>query len=140
MWYSHLLFGSFIHLRFYSFESSECVIQVFTSKISLKYIQTKTGCSMSNHCIHLLKHTFFLGTEDCWRISFIFLFKLKDLLRFLFLAVFVVLGVGIYYHTNLWPDYESLWDGGWTNWRIWTILYYPYWQLYAEINLDHLDG
>lgn len=65
---------------------------------------------------------------------------LKDLLRFLFIAVFVVLGVGIYYHTNLWPDYEALWDGGWTNWRIWTILYYPYWQLYAEINLDHLDG
>lgn len=67
-------------------------------------------------------------------------FKLKDLLRFLFIAVFVVLGVGIYYHTNLWPDYEAMWDGGWQNWRIWTILYYPYWQLYAEINLDHLDG
>nr|XP_034321515.1 transient receptor potential cation channel subfamily M member 2-like [Crassostrea gigas] len=65
---------------------------------------------------------------------------LKDLLRFLFIAVFVVLGVGIYYHTNLWPDYEAMWDGGWQNWRIWTILYYPYWQLYAEINLDHLDG
>lgn len=133
MWCSHLLFRSFIYVRFSSFESSECVIQVvFTSKIFLKYIYNKK----MDHCNDLLKHNLF----PCWRISFISLFKLKDLLRFLFLAVFVVLGVGIYYHANLWPDYESLWDGGWTNWRIWTILYYPYWQLYAEINLDHLDG
>lgn len=65
---------------------------------------------------------------------------LKDLLRFLLLAVFVVLGVGIYYHANLWPDHQTIWSGDWTNWRIWTIIYYPYWQLYAELNLEHLDG
>lgn len=67
-------------------------------------------------------------------------FKLKDLLGFLILAVFVVLGVGIYYHANLWPDHQTIWNGDWTNWRIWTIIYYPYWQLYAELNLESLDG
>lgn len=51
---------------------------------------------------------------------------LKDLFRFLFIAVFVVLGVGIYYHANLWPDHQTLFSGDWTNWRIWTIIYYPY--------------
>nr|XP_034319204.1 uncharacterized protein LOC109618232 isoform X3 [Crassostrea gigas] len=65
---------------------------------------------------------------------------LKDLLWFLFIAVFVVLGVGIYYHANLWPDHQTMWSGDWTNWRIWTIINYPYWQLYGELNLDYLDG
>lgn len=65
---------------------------------------------------------------------------LKDLLWFLLIAVFVVLGVGIYYHANLWPDHQPIWSGHWTNWRIWTIIYYPYWQLYGELNLDYLDG
>lgn len=66
--------------------------------------------------------------------------KLKDLLRFLFIAVFVVLGVGIYYHANIWPDHQSIWTDDWNNWRIWSIIYFPYWQLYAELNLGTLDG
>lgn len=66
--------------------------------------------------------------------------KLKDLLRFLFIAVFVVLGVGIYYHANIWPDHQSIWTDDWNNWRIWSIIYFPYWQLYAELNLETLDG
>ncbi|XP_052693640.1 transient receptor potential cation channel subfamily M member 2-like [Crassostrea angulata] len=65
---------------------------------------------------------------------------LKDLLRFLYIAVFVVFGVGIYYHANLWPDHQAMWSGGWTNWRIWTIIYYPYWQLYGDLNLEELNG
>lgn len=65
---------------------------------------------------------------------------MKGLLSFLFIAVFVVLGVGIYYHANLWPDHQTIWKGDWTNWRIWTIIYYPYWQLYAELNLETLEG
>lgn len=65
---------------------------------------------------------------------------LKDLLKFLFIAVFVVFGIGIYYHANLWPDHRSFWDGNWQNWRVWTILTLPYWQLYGDPNLDSLDG
>ncbi|XP_062596064.1 transient receptor potential cation channel subfamily M member 2-like [Saccostrea cucullata] len=65
---------------------------------------------------------------------------LKDLLYFLGLAVFVVLGVGMYYHANLWPDHPTIWSGNWVNWRIWTIIYYPYWQLYGEINNEFLEG
>lgn len=49
-------------------------------------------------------------------------------------------GVGIYYHANLWPDHQAMWSGGWTNWRIWTIIYYPYWQLYGDLNLEELNG
>ncbi|XP_062596063.1 transient receptor potential cation channel subfamily M member-like 2 [Saccostrea cucullata] len=65
---------------------------------------------------------------------------LKDLFSFLFLAMFVVFGVGIYYHANLWPDHQTIWDGDWTNWRIWTIIYYPYWQLYGESFNEFLQG
>ena len=55
-------------------------------------------------------------------------------------AEFVVLGVGMYYHANLWPDHPTIWSGNWVNWRIWTIIYYPYWQLYGEINNEVLEG
>lgn len=65
---------------------------------------------------------------------------LNDLCVFLVIAVLLMFGVGVYYHANLWPDHQSMWSGGWTNWRIWTILYYPYWQLFGEINLGVLDG
>lgn len=65
---------------------------------------------------------------------------LKDLLIFLLIVVFVILGVGIYYHANLWPDHQAMWKGGFTNWSIWKIIYYPYWQLYGEFNLDVLSG
>lgn len=83
--------------------------------------------------------SFWIITKICHDIYCI-LFQLKDLFRFLFIAVFVVLGVGIYYHANLWPDHQTMFSGDWTNWRIWTIIYYPYWQLYAELNLESLDG
>lgn len=72
-------------------------------------------------------------------LSFIF-FQLKDLIVFLILAFFVILGVGIYYHANLWPDHQAMWNGKFSNWGIWKILYYPYWQLYGEFNLDVLYG
>eukprot|EP00105_Crassostrea_gigas_P037702 XP_019921850.1 PREDICTED: transient receptor potential cation channel subfamily M member 3-like [Crassostrea gigas] len=65
---------------------------------------------------------------------------LKDLIVFLILAFFVILGVGIYYHANLWPDHQAMWNGKFSNWGIWNILYYPYWQLYGEFNLDVLYG
>ncbi|XP_056002346.1 transient receptor potential cation channel subfamily M member 2-like isoform X2 [Ostrea edulis] len=65
---------------------------------------------------------------------------LKDLFGFLFVAVFIVIGVGIYYHANLWPDYQGMWDGDWTKWRIWQIIYYPYFQLYGELFNDFLEG
>ncbi|XP_078329886.1 transient receptor potential cation channel subfamily M member-like 2 [Crassostrea virginica] len=65
---------------------------------------------------------------------------LKDLLGFLLIALFVVLGVGCYYHANQYPDYQNFWSGGWTEWRIWDLLYYPYWQIYAELNLDYLQA
>ncbi|XP_062566531.1 transient receptor potential cation channel subfamily M member-like 2, partial [Saccostrea cucullata] len=65
---------------------------------------------------------------------------LIDLTRFLALAVFVVLGVGVYYHAVLWPDHTTLWNGDWVDWRIWKIIYYPYWQLQGESNNKYLEG
>lgn len=69
-----------------------------------------------------------------------YFFQLKDLLYFLVIAVFVILGVGIYYHANLWPDHQTILSGKFKNWSIWKIIYYPYWQLYGEFNLDVIDG
>lgn len=65
---------------------------------------------------------------------------IKDLFQFMLITLFVVLGVGIYYHANLWPDHQTFFNGVWTEWTIWTILYLPYWQLYGEPNLESLRG
>lgn len=65
---------------------------------------------------------------------------LKDLATYVHIVLTVVLGVGIYYHANLWPDHQTMWSGGLTRWRIWTIIFYPYWQIYGEANLETLTG
>lgn len=78
-------------------------------------------------------------TDTFIRVFFLLL-QLKDLIKFLYVVFFVVFGVGIYFHANLWTDDQSIWSGDWTDWRIWTIIYYPYWQLYGEMNLGILEG
>lgn len=70
----------------------------------------------------------------------ILFYKLKDVVKYIVIALSVVLGVGIYYHANLWPDHKTMWSGGLTRWRIWTIIFYPYWQIYGEANLETLTG
>ncbi|XP_061170922.1 transient receptor potential cation channel subfamily M member 2-like [Saccostrea echinata] len=65
---------------------------------------------------------------------------LKDLFGFIILLFVVILGVGFYYHANLWPDHVYFWEGRWTDWRIWKVIYYPYWQLYGETFNDFLEG
>lgn len=64
---------------------------------------------------------------------------LKDMLRFLFIAAVIVLGVGIYKHAITWPDCQRIWSNDWTKWRIWNIIQYGYSQLYDE-QLDFLDN
>ncbi|XP_062611061.1 transient receptor potential cation channel subfamily M member 1-like [Saccostrea cucullata] len=65
---------------------------------------------------------------------------LKDLFGFIILLFIVILGVGFYYHANLWPDHVYFWEGRWTDWRIWKVICYPYWQLYGETFNDFLEG
>nr|XP_022332495.1 transient receptor potential cation channel subfamily M member 2-like [Crassostrea virginica] len=65
---------------------------------------------------------------------------LKDLLGFISLMIVVILGVGFYYHANLWPDHAEFWKGNWAQWRIWKVIYYPYWQIYGESFNEYLAG
>ncbi|XP_062594023.1 transient receptor potential cation channel subfamily M member 2-like [Saccostrea cucullata] len=65
---------------------------------------------------------------------------LKDLFAFIILLAVVIVGVGFYYHANLWPDHVFFWAGRWTDWRFWKVIYYPYWQLYGETFNDFLQG
>ncbi|XP_062599241.1 transient receptor potential cation channel subfamily M member 4-like, partial [Saccostrea cucullata] len=66
---------------------------------------------------------------------------LKDLITFIWLAIFVIFGVGIYYHANLWPDHVYIFgDGSLGSWRIWKIISLPYWQLYGEPNEEYISG
>ena len=66
--------------------------------------------------------------------------QLKDLLGFISLMIVVILGVGFYYHANLWPDHAEFWKGNWAQWRIWKVIYYPYWQMYGESFNEYLAG
>lgn len=65
---------------------------------------------------------------------------MTHLLSFLALAVILGLGVGVYYHANLWPDHQTMWNGDVVDWRIWKILLFPHWQLYGELDIQSIDG
>lgn len=67
-------------------------------------------------------------------------FQLKDIGTFALIAVITVVGVGVYYHANIWPDHQTMLSGDVANWRIWFILLYPYWQLYGELDIESIDG
>jgi hypothetical protein len=46
-----------------------------------------------------------------------------------------MIGVGVLYHSNMYPAHYDMWNkAGWTYWRIWKIIYIPYWQIYGEPN------
>jgi hypothetical protein len=52
-----------------------------------------------------------------------------------------MIGVGVLYHANMYPAHYDMWNkAGWTYWRIWKIIYIPYWQIYGETNLEIFEG
>lgn len=65
---------------------------------------------------------------------------MKDLLVFLFIAVFVILGVGIYYEANFCPDQVIYWDEEDFLVMTWNIFIFPYWQLTGEHLNDYMYG
>lgn len=73
-------------------------------------------------------------------MALLFIFKMNHLLSFLAVAVILGLGVGVYYHANLWPDHQTMWNGDVVDWRIWKILLFPHWQLYGELDIQSIDG
>ncbi|CAG2199277.1 unnamed protein product [Mytilus edulis] len=65
----------------------------------------------------------------------------KELLRFIGILLVFMVGVGVLYHANMYPKHEDMWNpAGWTYWRIWKIMYIPYWQIYGFNFLDSFDG
>ncbi|CAG2188702.1 TRPM2 [Mytilus edulis] len=66
---------------------------------------------------------------------------LKDLFRFIGILFVFMMGVGVLYHANMYPAHYDMWNtNDWTYWRIWKIMYIPYWQIYGEIFLDTLEA
>ncbi|CAC5398412.1 unnamed protein product [Mytilus coruscus] len=65
----------------------------------------------------------------------------KELLRFIGILLVFMMGVGVLYHANMYPKHKDMWNAaGWTYWRIWKIMYIPYWQIYGFNFLDSFDG
>ncbi|XP_071166748.1 transient receptor potential cation channel subfamily M member 1-like [Mytilus edulis] len=65
----------------------------------------------------------------------------KELLRFIGILLIFMMGVGVLYHANMYPKHEDMWNSaGWTYWRIWKIMYIPYWQIYGFNFLDSFDA
>lgn len=64
----------------------------------------------------------------------------KDLLVFVFIAFFVILGVGIYYEANFCPDQVIYWDEEDFLVMTWNIFIFPYWQLTGEHLNDYMYG
>ncbi|XP_052100146.1 transient receptor potential cation channel subfamily M member-like 2 [Mytilus californianus] len=66
---------------------------------------------------------------------------LKDLFRFIGILFLCMIGVGVLYHANMYPEHDlKMWNTvGYQHWRIWKIMYIPYWQIYGETMLDSLQ-
>nr|XP_034319461.1 transient receptor potential cation channel subfamily M member-like 2 [Crassostrea gigas] len=62
---------------------------------------------------------------------------LKDLGSFLFFVVYLMIGVGMYYHANLWPDDQKFIESKSSILRIFSL---PYWQIFGEVDLELLTG
>lgn len=58
----------------------------------------------------------------------------------MFIAVFVILGVGIYYLANFCPDQVIYWDTEDFLVMTWNIFIFPYWQLTGEHLNDYMYG
>ncbi|CAG2210526.1 unnamed protein product [Mytilus edulis] len=66
---------------------------------------------------------------------------LVDLLYYLVILVILILAAGTVYHANIYPNHDvKPFPNGIQNWRIWTILKTPYWQVYGEPFLDLLEA
>ncbi|XP_076101184.1 transient receptor potential cation channel subfamily M member 2-like [Mytilus galloprovincialis] len=66
---------------------------------------------------------------------------LKDLFRFIGILFVFMIGVGVLYHANMYPQHEDMWSSGeWRYWRIWKIIYIPYWQIYGEPMLEQFEA
>ncbi|CAC5377439.1 unnamed protein product [Mytilus coruscus] len=62
---------------------------------------------------------------------------LKELFRFIGILFVFIMGVGVLYHANIYPKHVDMWNpAGWEYWRIWKIIYIPYWQIYGDSFLD----
>uniref|UniRef100_K1PR56 TRPM SLOG domain-containing protein n=1 Tax=Magallana gigas TaxID=29159 RepID=K1PR56_MAGGI len=66
--------------------------------------------------------------------------SVKDLLVFMFIAVFVMLSVGIYYLANLCPDRQLDWNEEGTVVTLWNVFVFPYWQLNGELYKEYIYG
>lgn len=66
--------------------------------------------------------------------------QVKDLLIFMFIAVFVMVSVGVYYMANLCPDKQLHWTVEGTIGTTWNIFVFPYWQLNGESYKEYIDG
>lgn len=58
----------------------------------------------------------------------------------MFIAVFVMLSVGIYYMANLCPDKQLHWTEEGTIGTMWNVFVFPYWQLNGELYREYIDG
>ncbi|XP_071166783.1 transient receptor potential cation channel subfamily M member 8-like isoform X2 [Mytilus edulis] len=65
---------------------------------------------------------------------------LKDLFRFIGILFVFMVGVGVLYHANMYPAHKDMWSSvDWKYWRIWKIIYIPYWQIYGESMLEEFE-
>ncbi|XP_063399651.1 transient receptor potential cation channel subfamily M member 8-like [Mytilus trossulus] len=66
---------------------------------------------------------------------------LMDLLYYLLILVILIFAAGTVYQANIYPNHDvKPFPSGIQNWRIWTILKIPYWQVYGEPFLDILEA
>lgn len=61
-------------------------------------------------------------------------------MNFLVIALIMILGVGVFYEVNLTKEKHDFFGSSITDWRIWNIMHYPYWQIFNDAYLEELLG
>ncbi|XP_063400113.1 transient receptor potential cation channel subfamily M member 2-like [Mytilus trossulus] len=65
---------------------------------------------------------------------------LVDLMQYLVILIILILAAGVVYHANVYPSHTIAGPSNTENWRTWSILQIPYWQVYGELFMDTLEG
>lgn len=65
---------------------------------------------------------------------------MRDLARFIVILIVFMLAIGVMYHVNKYPNHHDMWPPEIEKWRIWQIIYLPYWQIYGELMLEQVTG
>ncbi|CAL1535907.1 unnamed protein product [Lymnaea stagnalis] len=99
-----------------------------------KFVYTRVVYSITLVLTYLRFMQFYFAQPDMGPKVIMIRRMLTDLSFFFFILLVFVLGFGVAYHINMFPNQPLSWS------ILYTVFLYPYFQIYGELFLDELGG